>query len=750
MPDAYTPTPPSSTSTTPTTKATAVAEPSPPSQDKVASEVPTPAATPPHMKTTAAASLAASAASRSFVAYCSTAVQTRPPPNGIIFSLIHGRRPTMQDVERRMGLAGIGRYKGPNDMLHGVLFGEAFQREPNEYKSTTTDSGFQTLDPTSRQKAMTKAKAKAAMIASKYKGIATKARCKVFGESKDDKVVHTEGVACSIQLDADGNVQGDKKLTGRFLPNIYRIDIESENDSRRTPQNSASHPSASDTSHKTSPTAISPRDTQSPSAPSQCTASRDTQQPSPIPALQPASPEGREYTEAAGASFEYYAFGYDGFGNVVEVPGPYTTKSDDEFVVIGPKKSPPPPATRKNPRPRATLCKSKHSSHIDAPSTIRSDLLPCDGLRKGKDSSQVDLLPPTGNDLSSQEVTRKRQNSSNINDEEPLQRRKRARTSSPRPKMRKSQDKPNIHEERDEEYSKHRERSLSHPAHTSRTPPPQKCEDHKASRKQEHSSRPVQTSGATSAHEREEHGASRKYKEAPRRSRRDETHGSRRRSKSRAGEESRRCRRASVSSDRDDTRKSRHHSRSPMGRDEDASKPSRNRHDARTARRHSRSSIPCDQATNKGSRHRNNTHTTHRRSRSPARDDEGAERPTRNRNDTRTTRHRSRSPMRIVEETNRSARSDRRENQPEPHREDLGRRTTRAQTSCDSVPGTPLLTRVTPVTPTGASKANTTEMAPAVQTERTKRDVKTKIAERRAKRSERAPLRTYVPPARRR
>jgi hypothetical protein len=677
----------------------------------------------------------------------------------------------MQDVERKMGLAGIGRYKGPDDVLHGVLFGEAFQREPNEYESTTTDSGFQTLDPTSRQKAMTKAKAKAAMIASKYKSIATKARCKFFGESKDDKVVHTEGVACSIQLDADGIVQGDEELTGRFLPNIYRSDLESADVSRRTDHTPASRPPSSHTPRKTSPTSMSPHGTQSHSASSQCTARREYQQPCPIPALEPASPEGREYAEAAGAAFEYYAFGFDELGSVVEVSGPYTTEFDDEFVVIGPKKTPPRPATPRNSQPRELLRKTKYSSHGDAPSTIHSDLLPHDGTRKRKDSSQVDPPPSTRNDLSSQKVMHKCKNTSNINDEEPTQRRKRkdtsqiddeepsqrhkrARTSSPRSEVNESKNKPHVLEEQDGGHTKRRERSSSRAVQTSGALPPYKREEHKASRKHEHLSRPVHIFRATSPHEREDHGSSHKHEDAPRRSRRDETRGSRRRSKSRTGEDSHQSRRASSLRDREDTRKSRRRSRLPMGSDEEASKPPRNRHDAHTARRRSRSPITSDPAANGPSRNRNNTRITRSRSRSPDRDDKEADRLTRDRNDTRATRQCSRSPVQSVEKTNRSAQRNRREKQLAPHREDLDRRTLRAQTPRDSVPvkpkPTPTLTPATPVIPAVANKANMTEMESAVQIEQNRRDAKTKIAERRAKRSERAPLRTYVPPARRR
>jgi hypothetical protein len=695
------------------------------------------------MDTAAPADPAESAASRAPVTYCSTAVQTRPPPNGTVFSLIHGRKPTMHDVECNMGLAGMGRFKGPNDVLHGVVFDEAFEREPNEYESTTTDSGFQTLDPTSRQKAVTKAKAKASMIASKYKSVAAKARCKFFGETKDDKVVHTERIACSIQLDAEGIAKGDEDLTGRFLPNIYRGDIKSEDNPRSLPSAPVSRTPASYAPQKTSPISAPQHIVQPPFAPSQSTATADTQLPCQVPALEPSSPEGREYTDAAGVACEYRSYSYDQFGYIAEVAGPHAVDCDDEFVVLGPNKSPP--------RPR----KSNDSSLFETPLTTQSDIPPADGTRKRKKSSQVNLPPPAKNNTSSQGVRRKRRDTSHIDEEEPLHRPKRARTSSPPPEVSKSQDKPHSHKKRDEQYTKRRERSSSRPAQTSRVVSPYKREDRKAALKHEHSTYPVQTSRATSTDDRKQRGTSREHEDVPRRSRRDETRVSRRRSNSRFDEDSRRSRRASVSRDGDDTRKSRGHSRSPIGSAEEGIKPSRNRHDTHTDRRRSRSPMTNDQEADRPSRDRKNTRTTRRRSRSPARDSEEADRLTRNRNDTRITRYRSRSPVRSVEKANSSARSDRRENEPAPREEDLGQQISRAQTPRDSVPATPTfkhapVTATTPATPTGPRKDNITDVALAEQIEQNKRDVKTKIAERRAKRGERAPLKAYVPPARRR
>jgi hypothetical protein len=77
--------------------------------------------------TVAAAQGTGCARAKSSVTYCSTTVQTAPPHNSFSFFKIHGQEPTHQDLERRVGLAAIGRYKNLNDKPHGVEF--AYVRE---------------------------------------------------------------------------------------------------------------------------------------------------------------------------------------------------------------------------------------------------------------------------------------------------------------------------------------------------------------------------------------------------------------------------------------------------------------------------------------------------------------------------------------------------------------------------------------------------------------------------------------------
>jgi hypothetical protein len=647
----------------------------------------------------------------------------------------------MQDVERKMGLAGIGRYTGaPNELLHGVLFGEAFERKPNKHVATTVDSGFQTLDAASRQKAMTKAKVKAAMMASKYESAATEAGCKFFGESKDDKVVHTESIPCSIQLDADGNAQTDEDLTGRFLPNIYRADIGSEDKPHSTPHSSVSHGP-----YKRSPIVMLSYQTKPRPAPSR--AAHDTQPTRPIPSLEPSS---REVVQETESTWDYDSYAFDEWGYVVQVPGPYATDEElfnnNAFVVFDPRKPQPKPRQPKRsdvPKHEAVR-KRKDSSHIDAGPPVQNNRQPHEPARKRKDSSQTDARSTTTQkEISSREITHKRKDTSHIEDEEESQRRKRARASSPRPEEGKSQDEPHAHDQRNGRYTKRRECSplrpahtstaaLSHehdrkasrhhedssrPAHTSRATSPRKRDDRGTSRKHVESSRPNHTSRATSPHKGEERESSHKHEEPARDSHCDDSPRSRRHSRSRTQEESHRSRRAAVSRDRDDTRKPRRRSRSPVRGGEDARIQSRNRD------------------------------ITRRRSRSPIHRDEETSKSYRNRDDTRNTLRRSRSPARKDEEASRTTKVDRREKQPAPRKEDVDRRTPQAQTPRASVPATPTPTITIP---TGPRKQLPPVEAPPTPSEQHKLDVKAKIAERRAKRSERAPRQAYIPPARRR
>jgi hypothetical protein len=249
---------------------------------------------------------------------------------------IYGREPTHQELERKVGLAAIGRYKGPMDKLHRVSYGDIFLCEPNEREKMTVDSGFQTLDPGSCQKALTRAKVKAAMTASKYKNIATNKGCRIWGESKDENVLHTEQHTFSFQLDANSVAQTDENLTGRFLPNIYKEEIGPIVKPRRKARTAATN------ALHTKLSAIM--------------RSHDTQPPRPIAALEPSLREPYEDTKVP----EQF---YDS-GDVEGVFGPYATNAD-AFVVYDAKKHIPCLPARSELTPLGATRKRKDSSHTD-------------------------------------------------------------------------------------------------------------------------------------------------------------------------------------------------------------------------------------------------------------------------------------------------------------------------------------------------------------------------------------------------
>jgi hypothetical protein len=190
---------------------------------------------------------------RSLTTYRSTGVQTLPPPDATSFYQIHGRDPTHEELERKIGLAAYGRYmKKPRSNPHEVVYGTAFRPEMIEHEFTYADVGFQTLDFAPRKKALAKAKVKASMIANKYKRLAAEDGYTIWAEPKDDKTIHSEQYAAMIKLDSEGNAKDGEDLTGRFLPNIWkeerRPEIQCHNTAQGreicSPEKSLARPSA--------------------------------------------------------------------------------------------------------------------------------------------------------------------------------------------------------------------------------------------------------------------------------------------------------------------------------------------------------------------------------------------------------------------------------------------------------------------------------------------------------------------------
>jgi hypothetical protein len=179
---------------------------------------------------------------RPAVKYCNTSVQTSPPGDSSAFIEIHGEKPTREDLERKMGLAGIGRYKNPSDTLHGVEHSTVFPVLPTGHKPTYVHSAFQILKPQALKLALAKAKAKASLTANKFKSVAAKQKYKIWSESCDEKLEHSEQFPFDVKFDNAGKVTTDGDLTGRFVPNLYKKKIGVKRKHPKTAQ--ASPPSS--------------------------------------------------------------------------------------------------------------------------------------------------------------------------------------------------------------------------------------------------------------------------------------------------------------------------------------------------------------------------------------------------------------------------------------------------------------------------------------------------------------------------
>ncbi|KAH7397407.1 hypothetical protein BKA66DRAFT_454302 [Pyrenochaeta sp. MPI-SDFR-AT-0127] len=159
--------------------------------------------------------------------YHSTGIQTQPLCDGFQFKEIFGREPTRFEFERSIGSAGIGRYSNVFEVKpHELLYGAAFQKpRKSKIKATSIDSGFQTASFEHSKKALTRAKVKTLMTANKYRRIAEEAGYKIWAESNEGKVLHSEQYETKIELDSMGNVKGER-ADGSLIPNIYGAPIE--------------------------------------------------------------------------------------------------------------------------------------------------------------------------------------------------------------------------------------------------------------------------------------------------------------------------------------------------------------------------------------------------------------------------------------------------------------------------------------------------------------------------------------------
>ena len=169
--------------------------------------------------------------------YHSTGIQTQPLCNGDQFKEVFGRDPTRDDLQRRIGIAAIGRYEDGLAKPHEIFYGAPIRvARVAERTAAYVDSAFQTKDATDCKKAIARAKVKASITAYRYRRVAQEAGYRVWAESNDEGVIHSEQFLVDIGLDAEGNAKG-ANLDGLFLPNIYGEELESRhNNSRITSQ----------------------------------------------------------------------------------------------------------------------------------------------------------------------------------------------------------------------------------------------------------------------------------------------------------------------------------------------------------------------------------------------------------------------------------------------------------------------------------------------------------------------------------
>jgi hypothetical protein len=160
--------------------------------------------------------------------YSNTGIQTLPPKSARQFEHIYGREPNEREILRKIGGAAIGRFTedtNPHEVVYGTPFLVAANAQTGKNLSYM-DSGFQTFDAARCKKSLARAKIKASMMVSKQRWAAQAAGYRVWAESKDGKIIHSERFGTNIQFDKHGNAT-DSDTGGLLLPNIYGEEIVS-------------------------------------------------------------------------------------------------------------------------------------------------------------------------------------------------------------------------------------------------------------------------------------------------------------------------------------------------------------------------------------------------------------------------------------------------------------------------------------------------------------------------------------------
>jgi hypothetical protein len=172
-------------------------------------------------------------ASSNFVWYRNAAVHTLPPSNAEEFQKIYDRQPTNQELVSKIGSAAIGRYvPGPSSNPHDIVSSKPFaiptvpERRPNY-----ADSSFQTSDVAQCNKALLRAKVKASLLVNKQRDAARAAGFRVWSETRDNYIVHSEQLPINVQFDTKGNAIGTN-VDGYSLPNIYGQEISTSKEAK--------------------------------------------------------------------------------------------------------------------------------------------------------------------------------------------------------------------------------------------------------------------------------------------------------------------------------------------------------------------------------------------------------------------------------------------------------------------------------------------------------------------------------------
>ncbi|CAN9313674.1 unnamed protein product [Alternaria alternata] len=172
-------------------------------------------------------------ASSNFVWYRNAAVHTLPPSNAEEFQKIYDRQPTNQELVSKIGSAAIGRYvPGPSSNPYDIVSSKPFaiptvpERRPNY-----ADSSFQTSDVAQCNKALLRAKVKASLLVNKQRDAARAAGFRVWSETRDNYIVHSEQLPINVQFDTKGNAIGTN-VDGYSLPNIYGQEISTSKEAK--------------------------------------------------------------------------------------------------------------------------------------------------------------------------------------------------------------------------------------------------------------------------------------------------------------------------------------------------------------------------------------------------------------------------------------------------------------------------------------------------------------------------------------